>query len=191
MNPDADRQLFRRLGLVVAALLMVALTSLSSCGPGVVGTGTGAPVPSADAALCGSEFSSSLSCGGTADNGADPGTAPVVWSDAAARTDGASVVIRLTGHRLELEEPCTQLRYDGRWSLLEDGSYAFAGSWTDALLRDPQPGFVTVRADAVDPSLLELRLVDAAGALRHGPWFVRRGDAVPAVAACSGSGAEQ
>ncbi len=190
MNLDADRQPLRRVGLVLAALVLALLMALASCGPGVVGTGTGAPVPSAAAAVCGAEFASSLSCAGTTDgNGASAGTAPVEWSDAVSGGPGATVVVRLTGNQLELEQPCAQLRFEGTWSVLDDGRRAFAGTYTDRESVAPRPGFVTVTPDVQDARLLTLELFDAEGVLRHGPWVVRRGEGEVSVAACAAASA--
>jgi hypothetical protein len=180
-----DYHLARRLGLMVAALLLAIVMSLASCGPGVVGTGDGnAPVPVADATVCSEDFGASLSCPvGTGSNAA-VGTDDVTWSDADDQGAAATVGARFSGNNLSLEQPCARLRFDGRFTLLEDGRRAFAGSYVDAASSTARTGFVFVTLVAGGTPGLSLQLVDADGAARNGPWVLRPDRTAPTFAAC-------
>jgi hypothetical protein len=184
MRPD-DFDVARRFGLMLAALLLALVMSLASCGPGVVGTGDGnAPMPVADATVCNEDFGATLSCPvGTGSNVA-VGTDDVTWSDADDQGAAATVGARFTGNNLALEQPCAGLRFDGRFTLLDDGRRAFAGSYVDAASRETKTGFVWVSLEDSATSRLRLQLVDADGVARHGPWVLRRDRTTPTFVAC-------
>ncbi len=176
----------RRLGLVIAALLLAIVMSLASCGPGVVGTGSGsAPVPLADAQVCSADFAASLSCPPANGNATMAGTDATTWSDAGNTGADATVSAVFTGNDLVLEQPCVALRFEGRFTLLEGGQRAFAGTYVDSTSAQSRTGFVFVTPEAGDPLRLSLRLVDAEGVTRHGPWVLRPASAGPIFAACS------
>jgi hypothetical protein len=160
---------------------------LMACGAGVVGTGTGsAAVPVADAALCSSDFGASLECVTTGGSGAPPaaGTATVFWSDAKVQGNVTSVLAEVKDDQIVLQVPCTGLRFEGRWSLLSDGTHAFAGTSVSASTVEPQAGVLRVTPDDTDPLRLHVQLLDSAGDSQGGPWELVRTDSRPAFAAC-------
>lgn len=178
----------RRLGLIVAALVLAIVVSLASCGPGVVGTGDGnAPVPVAavsDAAVCSEDFGASLSCPTGNGSSVAIGTDNVTWSDADDQGAGATVGARFEGNNLTLEQPCMALRFEGRFRLLDDGRRAYAGNYVDRASPNARTGFVFVAVEA-GTSRLRLQLVDADGTTRHGPWVLRADRTPPGFAACT------
>ena len=187
MRTEDAAYVARRLGLVLAAVVLAIVMSLASCGPGVGGTGDGnAPVPAAvaDATVCSEDFGASLSCPAGSGGNVSVGTEDVTWSDANDQGAGATAGARFAGNNLALEEPCAQLRFDGRFARLEDGRRAFAGTYVDAASATPRAGFVFVSVVAGNTSALSLELVDADGTVRHGPWVLRADRTLPSYAAC-------
>jgi hypothetical protein len=136
--------------------------------------------------VCIADFAASLSCPPTNGSSTTAGTDAVTWSDADAGTAaaGATVSAVFTGNDLVLEQPCTALRFEGRFTLLEDGRRAFVGMYVDATSTQARTGFVFVMPDAGDTSRLSLRLVDAEGTTRHGPWVLRLSSAGSTFTSC-------
>lgn len=112
------------------------------------------------------------------------GTATVIWSDANPQGDGVSVIAEVTGDQIVLQAPCSGLRFEGRWSLLSDGSHAFAGTYVTPSTVELQVGMLHVTPDNTDPLRLHVQLFDSAGDVQGGPWELMRTDSRPAFAAC-------
>lgn len=153
-------------------MLIGSLSLLLGCGPGVVGTGTGASVP-ADA--CAASFAPAVSlCTTNASGALTTDTRPIVLTDA-AEGEPARVVVTLTGDRMSLRVACQGLEFLGNWSRFEDGSLGYDGAVHSAA--QPTPSRAILRVEpAPSGSGWELRvhLQDDLGASLGGPWFVRR-----------------
>jgi hypothetical protein len=178
----------RSVGLCrLATLLLAALFALVACGPGVVGTGTGsAPVPTASADVCAvSSLGTTLDCAATG-GAPEGGTEPVVWSDADAQGANASARANVSGNNIVLVVPCRGLRFEGTWSVLSDGSTAFAGAYVDAASSLARVSILRVSAasSGASSSLVQAQLIDDA-ATTVGTWTLARTQGTPTFAACA------
>ncbi len=162
------RKLFRALVCACTGVVLVA------CGPGVVGTG--APVASVSTLdpgnLCNAPFASVLPCGASSSGASAPLTATL--SDAPADNQPADVRLRIDGNSVALQWRCGGLSFDGRWSVLSDGSLAFYGTFVNAAQPQGAPGILRLSL-ATDNNSTRLRvsLHDPFDVLLGGPWFLR------------------
>lgn len=167
-GPSRTRRWFKP----ASALLGTALaTLLMACGPGVVGTGTGASVA---ADVCAASFASAVSqCTPSGSAGAAASTV-TVFVDA---QDGApaSLVVTLDGASLTLRLRCQNLSFSGQWSRLDDGRTVYDGTFRSTALPDGTRAFVQAEAAAPGSGWdLQLTLQDPNGATLGGPWLLRR-----------------
>lgn len=156
----------------VMALLSAALTTLLfACGPGVVGTGTGASAP---ADVCAANFAPSVSLCTTSGGTLTAAPSPQVFIDAQDAAP-ATVVASLQGSALALRQRCQGLDYSGQWSRWDDGRTAYDGTLRSAAFPDGTRAIVQAEAAPMGSGWeLRLTLQDPYGNTLGGPWFVRR-----------------
>ena len=176
-RPSPDRFSTARLGIRTAISALACVCTgvvLVACGPGVVGTG--APVASVstlDAGnLCSAPFAPLLPCSPVSSGASAPLTATL--SDAPADNQPADVRLRIDGNSVALQWRCGGLSFDGRWSVLSDGSLAFYGTFVNAAQPQGAPGILRLTL-ATDNNSTRLRvsLHDPFDVLLGGPWFLR------------------
>jgi hypothetical protein len=133
-------------------LLVAVVAMLGGCGPGVGGTGTGAPVSGGTAfgavaaPVCLSAIAPALRC-----PGADVMTSAI--ADGTARTvfvdqgTGGQTTAQFVGNGVDLDSRCLALRFTGEWGVINFGQAAYYGT----VLRDGatsrQAARMTVAAD--------------------------------------------
>lgn len=153
----------------------VGAALLIACGPGVVGTGSpllGASGASGGPSLCSAPVAVLLPC---APAGVAAASTPVAatLSDAPADGQPADVQLRVDGNAVSFQWRCGGLTFDGRWSLLNDGSLAFHGTFTNAAQPQGSPGILRVSLAVVDGRThWRVSLHDPLDALLAGPWLL-------------------
>lgn len=175
-----------------AAAAWTVVLLLGGCGAGVVGTGSGTdenglgdiiytPLP-----VCEADFAARhLACG--ADGASfDVGTAAVQWADANKSNGGASVLARVAVQTLRLQLACNELRFEGNWGELPDGTRAFVGRYTPLGESKALPAMLNVLPAPNEPDAVGwLQLSDPTGSALAGPWLVRRVDGSVEFGACA------
>ena len=162
---------WRALRAALGASLLAVLALLGACGPGVGGTGTGVAPNALDAfganaaSVCGGELATLLSCAsvGAAVPPA-PAAAPVFLADQA---DDALVLVTLQGDTIELEAPCSSLRFVGQWGAVAGQ----AGRYYGYVAPDAAPVAATLDVQAAGAGV-QLTLSRADGLVLLGPVTV-------------------
>lgn len=173
--------MLRRLPTWAAVLALAWAVLGTGCGPGVGGTGTGGSLPplsdfgASASAVCSSNLATLLDCAATGAH-ADVGTAPVLLVDSAG---AARVFMRVDGNTVELDAPCTPLRFVGTWGQVGSGPARFFGTATLA------SGPVAATLDSTPaPNGVQALLRDTGDRVLLGPVLLRP-VAAAAPAACN------
>lgn len=178
-----NRLPFRRSSTTGLALVLAALVaSLSGCGPGTGGTGTGesptdlAVFGAASVDLCTAAFAPQLACSttqpGTSDTPVTTGTQTVVYADA---TRSGAVEVDVQGQTLRLRDRCQGLEFVGHWGVAAPNDARFFGSYSVPGSAERMLASLTVQAVAGgDGTHLSVLLRDVAGRTVLGPLALQR-----------------
>lgn len=162
------------LGLVLTVLVLMLAVVISGCGPGVIGTGTGASATledfgAAPAPVCESDLAPQLRC-------PTPGTQVTWFADSAT---AARTSVRIEGNRAQLDATCAHIQFSGEWGKVGGQGGRFFGNATTASGNVPAVLVVTPTGSG-----LLVQLQTAQGESLLGPLLLVPVAAQPAPAVC-------